>query len=178
MQGWFFILHSSFFIFYTTFALAFRLQPIIKHWRDGRVVDYNGLENRRTERYRGFESLSLRNITWLSSNYRIYTQFYTQKCKIGCFSFLFSECISASILKHGTIKTLLETKVTFFYLLKLYAIIWELQKYLTIIRDREFDVEWKIGLPGMGSPIGKKSVMTGGNSLDGNGIASNSILSM
>ncbi len=31
--------------------------------RDGRVVDYNGLENRRTERYRGFESLSLRNDT-------------------------------------------------------------------------------------------------------------------
>ena len=30
--------------------------------RDGRVVDYNGLENRRTERYRGFESLSLRKI--------------------------------------------------------------------------------------------------------------------
>ena len=30
------------------------------NWRDGRVVDYNGLENRRTERYRGFESLSLR----------------------------------------------------------------------------------------------------------------------
>ena len=30
------------------------------HWRDGRVVDYSGLENRRTERYRGFESLSLR----------------------------------------------------------------------------------------------------------------------
>ena len=25
------------------------------------MVDYNGLENRRTERYRGFESLSLRN---------------------------------------------------------------------------------------------------------------------
>ena len=24
------------------------------------MVDYNGLENRRTERYRGFESLSLR----------------------------------------------------------------------------------------------------------------------
>ena len=39
------------------------LQPLsrnIGHWRDGRVVDYNGLENRRTERYRGFESLSLR----------------------------------------------------------------------------------------------------------------------
>ena len=28
--------------------------------RDGRVVDCIGLENRRTERYRGFESLSLR----------------------------------------------------------------------------------------------------------------------
>ena len=38
-----------------TFALAKHY-----HWRDGRVVDYNGLENRRTERYRGFESLSLR----------------------------------------------------------------------------------------------------------------------
>ena len=32
----------------------------VAFWRDGRVVDYNGLENRRTERYRGFESLSLR----------------------------------------------------------------------------------------------------------------------
>ena len=31
--------------------------------RDGRVVDYTGLENRRAERHRGFESLSLRNIT-------------------------------------------------------------------------------------------------------------------
>ena len=30
--------------------------------RDGRVVDYNGLENRRTERCRGFESLSLRKV--------------------------------------------------------------------------------------------------------------------
>ena len=33
------------------------------------MVDYNGLENRRTERYRGFESLSLRNKKdniWLS----------------------------------------------------------------------------------------------------------------
>ena len=29
-------------------------------WRDGRVVDYSGLENRRAERHRGFESLSLR----------------------------------------------------------------------------------------------------------------------
>ena len=29
-------------------------------WRGGRVVDCTGLENRRTERYRGFESLPLR----------------------------------------------------------------------------------------------------------------------
>ena len=36
------------------------LHPLFEHWRDGRVVDYNGLENRRTERCRGFESLSLR----------------------------------------------------------------------------------------------------------------------
>ena len=36
-------------------------------WRDGRVVDYSSLENYRTERYRGFESLSLRwdNVTIL-----------------------------------------------------------------------------------------------------------------
>ena len=34
---------------------------VILQRRDGRVVDYNGLENRRTERYRGFESLSLRS---------------------------------------------------------------------------------------------------------------------
>ena len=34
--------------------------------KDGRVVDYTGLENRRAERHRGFESLSFRNIgvTW------------------------------------------------------------------------------------------------------------------
>ncbi len=39
----------------------FDQKPILKIvWRDGRVVDYTGLENRRTERYRGFESLSLR----------------------------------------------------------------------------------------------------------------------
>ncbi len=31
-----------------------------KNWRDGRVVDYTGLENRHTATYRGFESLSLR----------------------------------------------------------------------------------------------------------------------
>ena len=32
----------------------------MKYWKGGRVVDYSGLENRRTERYRGFESLPFR----------------------------------------------------------------------------------------------------------------------
>ena len=43
------------------------------------MVDYSSLENYRTERYRGFESLSLRNKGCKSSNYEIYTLFYTQK---------------------------------------------------------------------------------------------------
>ena len=33
------------------------------------MVECTGLENRRTERYRGFESLSLRNVVTLSSDY-------------------------------------------------------------------------------------------------------------
>ncbi len=47
--------------------------------RDGRVVDYSGLENRRTERYRGFESLSLRKQGCKSASYAIYTLFYAPK---------------------------------------------------------------------------------------------------
>ncbi len=43
------------------------------------MVDYSSLENCRTERCRGFESLSLRNTTCLSVVYEIYTLFYTQK---------------------------------------------------------------------------------------------------
>ena len=53
--------------------------------RDGRVVDCGGLENRCTARYPGFESLSLRNKGCKSSICEIYTLFYTQECKIGCF---------------------------------------------------------------------------------------------
>ena len=71
-----------------TFALAietihlfnlFRLQNGNHHWRDGRVVDYNGLENRRAERHRGFESLSLRKQGCKSTSCVIYTPFYTPK---------------------------------------------------------------------------------------------------
>ena len=51
--SYFFTLNFSFLIFPCIFAAA-------KVRRDGRVVDCIGLENRRTERYRGFESLSLR----------------------------------------------------------------------------------------------------------------------
>ena len=37
---------------------------VIEHqfWSDGRAVEGGGLENRYIARYRGFESLSLRNI--------------------------------------------------------------------------------------------------------------------
>ena len=42
------------------------------------MVDYNGLENRRTERYRGFESLSLRKQGCKSTGYVIYTLYYTR----------------------------------------------------------------------------------------------------
>ena len=45
-----------------TFALANKQKRQLSFVRrDGRVVEYTGLENRRTARYRGFESLSLRN---------------------------------------------------------------------------------------------------------------------
>ena len=46
---------------YLCIAFEKELFPQEKFWRDGRVVDRGGLENRCTERYRGFESLSLRN---------------------------------------------------------------------------------------------------------------------
>ena len=39
----------------------FRKQSLLKEvWKGGRVVDYSGLENRRAERHRGFESLPFR----------------------------------------------------------------------------------------------------------------------
>ena len=43
-----------------------------KFWRDGRVVDRGGLENRCTERYRGFESLSLRKKKEQMRNYLLF----------------------------------------------------------------------------------------------------------
>ena len=44
-----------------TFASLLKTSTSEKEfWRDGRVVDCGGLENRCTARYRGFESLSLR----------------------------------------------------------------------------------------------------------------------
>jgi hypothetical protein len=40
----------------------FRKQSLLDKevWKGGRVVDYSGLENRRAERHRGFESLPFR----------------------------------------------------------------------------------------------------------------------
>ena len=46
------------------------------------MVDYNGLENRRAERHRGFESLSLRKQGCKSTNYVIYTLYYTQNYRL------------------------------------------------------------------------------------------------
>jgi hypothetical protein len=63
-----------------TFASLLKGSTLTKEfWRGGRVVDCGGLENRCTARYPGFESLSLRNKGCKSSNYEIYTLFYTQK---------------------------------------------------------------------------------------------------
>ena len=44
----------------STFASLLRTTAHNKHWKGGRVVDYSGLENRRAERHRGFESLPFR----------------------------------------------------------------------------------------------------------------------
>ena len=43
------------------------------------MVECGGLEIRCTARYRGFESLSLRNKGCESASYAIYTLFYTQE---------------------------------------------------------------------------------------------------
>ena len=46
------------------------------------MVDYSGLENRRAERHRGFESLSLRKQGCKSTSYVIYTLYYTQNYRL------------------------------------------------------------------------------------------------
>ena len=56
------------------------------------MVDYNGLENRRTERYRGFESLSLRKQGCKSTSYVIYTLYYTQKISVFLVWFIAARC--------------------------------------------------------------------------------------
>ena len=66
--------------------------------RDGRVVDYSGLENRRTERYRGFESLSLRKQGCKSMSCVIYTLFYTQKLTSNKNSL---QCLSLNLLRNS-----------------------------------------------------------------------------
>ena len=56
------------------------------------MVDYSSLENYRTERYRGFESLSLRNLK-------------RKKFVLNFFLFLFSSMFS-SLIDKNTNKTL------------------------------------------------------------------------
>ena len=53
------------------------------------MVDYSSLENCRTERYRGFESLSLRKQGCKSVRNVIYTLYYTKK--LG--EIIFTDCI-------------------------------------------------------------------------------------
>ena len=55
-------------------------------WRGGRVVDCGGLENRCTERYPGFESLSLRKNNKVEKKFQIYLRFlfYLFSCKDAC----------------------------------------------------------------------------------------------
>ena len=43
-----------------TFASLSKTKLLKEVWKGGRVVDYSGLENRRAERHRGFESLPFR----------------------------------------------------------------------------------------------------------------------
>ena len=61
----------------TTVCSIFKLT----YWRGGRVVDCTGLENRRTERYRGFESLSLRK-----KKKQTETQIYLKVCLLFLFA--------------------------------------------------------------------------------------------
>ena len=60
------IFRSSLFAFHFFSYLCTRFRTD-EHWRDGRVVDYSSLENYRTERYRGFESLSLRQVAQMGT---------------------------------------------------------------------------------------------------------------
>jgi hypothetical protein len=50
------------------------------HWRDGRVIDCSGLENRRTARYRGFESLSLRKMNFNNNQKPVKSMIYRLLC--------------------------------------------------------------------------------------------------
>ena len=45
----------------TSFVINKKTISLHSQWRDGRVVECGGLENRCSASYRGFESLSLRN---------------------------------------------------------------------------------------------------------------------
>lgn len=56
--------------------------------RDGRVVDYSGLENRRTERYRGFESLSLRWKVWTKTDNKRTKAYKSMICRLFCLYFV------------------------------------------------------------------------------------------
>ena len=62
-----------------------------KFWRDGRVVDCGGLENRCTARYPGFESLSLREENVSSVKSRLYGTFFIGQHRCFPLYLVFSE---------------------------------------------------------------------------------------
>ena len=79
-------------------------------WRGGRVVDCGGLENRWSERIRGFESLPLRNKPWKSRICKICTRKCTRNAQFqhdfGRFSF-------SVFLVFATLKTLIFNRFFF-----------------------------------------------------------------
>ena len=114
------------------------------YWRDGRVVDCGGLENRWTERFRGFESLFLRRTYWtemVSERTKSYKSmicgfFYCPKVLLPsdakeciltiCYPISLEYCLwTFPISKHGCF----EIKITYICTLKLNKqLIWNYQQ--------------------------------------------------
>ena len=82
-----------------TFASLLKRNTPTEHWKGGRVVDYSGLENRRAERHRGFESLPFRR--WRATKvarlflFIFFTQFFfslTRTLLVTLISLIVNSC--------------------------------------------------------------------------------------
>ena len=73
-----------------TFASLLKWNTYAKHWKGGRVVDYSGLENRRAERHRGFESLPFRRgrATKVARLFFVCTFNYGRHCRFMSVSYM------------------------------------------------------------------------------------------